>query len=526
MRRAPFVVLLAALLSPPRSAGATETVLYVPAAAHAPGASGSTWTTELSLFNPSRSEERVVWLRFLPRPGVSASAETPVRLAPRAGTLLADVVASLGASGGGALRLRSDGAFVASSRTFSSGSPACGTFGVGVPAFPGSAAVTAGVLAPLRGARVNVGLVNPGEAATRVRVSLRRATSTALLGEASVEVLALGSVQLDDVVATAAAGREEPIVIEVVSDRPVLAWATPIDGTSGDATFTLASVDAAAAAGPPAWEARFTLSPSEGWTWRVEDGLRASGGAGVPRVVALPDGRLRLYTPAMDGMRSATSGDGFTFVPDPGTRGRMGDVAVIYLRDGGWRFLWPEGSPGSYVLKSAVSADGLTFTMETGDRLRPGPQDAGFIQVPHAVRLGDGRWLLYYVVDWYGTGGSTRNNTRTALSTDEGLTWALEAGGEVTGRDSVDPDVVKVEGGGYRLYYKNYESFRAADSVDGKLFPDSGVAGRQVLEARERFDPTIVKLPNGTVRMLFGMPGGVGSAVATDTATTASPDGP
>lgn len=531
MRSTSYAVLLAALTLASPAALAAEDVLFVPAAAQSAGAAGSTWTTELSLFNPSRTEGRQIWIRFLPRPDGTSPEETLVRLGPRAGTLLPDVVATLGTSGGGALRLRADGPLVASSRTFSSGSAACGTFGVGVPAVAASAAVTAGVFAPLHGARVNVGLVNPDETASaRVHVSLRSGSSAVLLGETTVDVPALGSAQIDDVLkAWAPAHASEPVVVEVSSERAVLAWATPIDGTSGDATFTVASPDAAAVPEEPGWEARFTLAPSEGWTWRIEDGLRLGGGSGVPRVIALPDGRLRLFTPGQGGMRSATSADGFTFVPDPGTRGQMGDVAVVYLRAGGWRFLWPDGAPGSHVLKSAVSTDGLTFTTEAGDRMRPGPQDAGILQVPHAVRLADGRWRLYYVADWYGTGGAVnRNNTRTALSTDEGLTWTPEAGGEATGRDSVDPDVVKVTGGAFRLYYKSYESFRAAESADGRLFPASGVPGRQVLEARERFDPTIVKLRDGTVRMFFGMPGGVGSAVATDTApaagSPASPD--
>ncbi len=525
------VLLATALTLASPAALAVETVLFVPAAARSAGAAGSTWTTELALFNPSRTEERQVWVRFLPRPGGTSPAETPVRLAPRAGTLLPDVVASLGTSGGGALRLRADGPLVATSRTFNSGNAACGTFGVGVPAVPASAAVTAGVFAPLHGARVNVGLVNPSETASaRVHVSLRSASSAVLLGETTVDVPALGSAQIDDVLgAWAPAHASDPVVVEVSSEPAVLAWATPIDGTSGDATFTVASPDTAADPEEPGWEARFTLAPSEGWTWRVEDGLRLGGGSGVPRVIALPDGRLRLFTPGQGGMRSATSADGFTFAPDPGTRGQMGDIAVVYLRAGGWRFLWPDGAPGSHVLKSAVSTDGLAFTIEAGERMRPGPQDAGILQVPHAVRLADGRWRLYYVADWYGTGGAVnRNNTRTAVSTDEGLTWTLEAGeagSEATGRDSVDPDVVKVTGGAFRLYYKSYESFRAAESEDGRLFPASGVAGRQVLEARERFDPTVVKLRDGTVRMFFGMPGGVGSAVATDTAPApASPD--
>ncbi len=519
----PTLRFLCVLLFWAATARGVETLAYIPAAAHAAGAAGSLWTTEVALFNPSRTEERQIGILFQPRPGQTAPAEFVVRLGPREAKTLADVVAALGTSGGGALRLRGDGPIVASSRTFNTGSPSCGSFGTGVPAIPESAAVTAGVFPPLRAARINVGLVSvrPGGTA-RARISLRSENGTTLLREAAVEVPALGSVQLDDVVSGLSA---EPVVIEVSADVPVLAWATPIDGTSGDGTFLLATADELEDEG---WEARFRIPVAQGLTWRVEDGFRATRTGftyGVPRVVALPDGHVRLFAPAMDGMRSATSTDGLTFVDDPGTRGRMSDVAVIYLESGGWRFLWSEGTQTSQFLKSAVSTDGLSFTMEPGERMRPGPQDAGLIQVPHAARLADGRWRLYYVADWQGAGGSVnRNNTRTALSTDEGLTWTLDAGSEATGRDTVDPDVVPLVGGGYRLYYKQGDAFRAADSTDGRIFPSSGTAGRQVLDARERYDPTIITFPDGTIRMYFGTPGGIGSAVATD--TVLSPPGP
>jgi hypothetical protein len=302
------------------------------------------------------------------------------------------------------------------------------------------------------------------------------------------------------------------------ADGPLFAWATVIDSASGDGSFFPGEPDPAQGAEPPAWQARFTLDPAEGLAWQVEPGFRwtAKTGGGIPRIVVLPDGRYRLYTPSAQGLQAATSTDGFTFVDEPGTYGPISDAAVIYLRDGGFRFLWPNGPNGSQALVSATSSDGLSFTHEPGERFRPAPQDAGFVQVPHAVLLTDGRWRLYYVADWFGAGGSPfPNNTRTAISSDEGLTWTAESN-TGTDRDTVDPDVVHLAGGGYRLYYKERESFRAADSADGVSFPSSGVSGRAVLDAASRFDPVVLKLPDGTVRMFYGTPGGIASAVATD----------
>lgn len=497
----------------------SETVLLVPAVAHAPGSAGTIWTTELALFNPSPTVPVRVTLRLLPRAG-APGAEGTVDVLPRRGVTLPDVVGSLGAEGGGALRLSADAPFTASSRTFNGGNPACGTFGVAVPAVPLSAAVTRGLLHGLSGDRVNAGLVNDGDTPVAAALRLLDASTGAVLGSSEQTVEGRSSLQVDDLRSTLAPSSPAttPLAVEVSAASPLLAWATPIDGVSGDGSFLLAVADPGASAAAGWWEAAFTLPLNAGWTFRVEEGLRYSGSAGVPRIVPLPDGRYRLYTPTPSGLKSATSTDGFTFVPDPGTRGPMSDCAVVTLASGGFRFLWPEGPNGSQVLRSATSPDGLVFTVEAGERFRPGTGDAGISQVPHAVRLADGRWRLSYVADWLGTGGAgPRNNTRTAISTDEGLTWTVE-NPAATAADSVDPDVVKVEDGSFRLYYKNYESFRAAASPDGFAYSSSGAAGRAVLDATERFDPAVIRFPDGTIRVYFGTPGGVGSAVATDTA--------
>lgn len=512
-------VTFALLWAAPGSSALSETVLVVPAAAHAVGAAGTLWTTELALFNPSPSASARISIRLLPRAG-APSAEGFVDVLPRRGVTLPDVVGSLGATGGGALRLSADTPFVASSRTFNGGSPACGTFGVAVPAVPLSAAVTSGLLHGLSGARVNAGFVNAGDAAVSVTLRLLDASSGALLGTSNQSVGGGTSLQVDDLLRSLApsAPATTPLAIEVSAASPLLAWATPIDGASGDGSFLLAVPDTGASAATAGWwESWFTLPLQSGWTFRAEDGLRYSGSTGVPRIVALPDGRVRLYTPTASGLKSATSTNGLTFVPDAGSRGQMSDCAVVYLAAGGYRFLWPEGPNGNLVLKSATSADGLTFTVETGERFRPGAGDAGISQVPHVIRLADGRWRLSYVADWFGAGGAgPRNNTRTAISTDEGLTWSVE-NPAATGVDTVDPDVVKVEDGSYRLYYKHHEAFRAATSPDGFAYASSGEAGRAVLDAADRFDPAVIRFPDGTIRVYFGTSGGVGSAVATDT---------
>lgn len=515
---------VALLLLAGRPLLATDVVLFVPAAAHAAGRSGSLWETELRLLNPGASD-LTVSVAFLPATRDNRDVEgTDVTLPARRGLLLPDVVArTLGGSGGGALRLRAPAPFLAASRTLNAGNPSAGLYGLSVPAVPPSAAVTRGLVHPLTNvsARTNAGFVNPGESLARASLELRDADDGATLATGEVEVPPLGFVQVDDVFASLGSSRASVAhaVLSFRADRPLLSWATVIDSVSGDGSWFAGEADPEPVDEPPAWQARFTLDPAEGLAWQVEPGFRwtaKTGGGGVPRVVVLQDGRYRLYSPSPQGLQAATSSDGYTFVDEPGTYGPISDAAVIYLRDGGFRFLWPSGPNGAQVLVSATSPDGLTFTPEPGERFRPAPRDAGFVQVPHAVLLPDGRWRLYYVADWFGAGGSPfPNSTRTAVSSDEGLTWTAESD-TGTGRDTVDPDVVPLAGEGYRLYYKERESFRTADSADGVSFPGSGVSGRAVLDAANRFDPTVLKLPDGTVRMFYGTPGGIASAVATD----------
>ena len=78
-----------------------------------------------------------------------------------------------------------------------------------------------------------------------------------------------------------------------------------------------------------------------------------------------------------------------------------------------------------------------------------------------------------------------------AIPPDGGPTGSVETPA-ATGIDSVDPDVVKVEDGSYRLYYKHHSAFRAATSPDGFAYPSSGEAGRTALGPPERFGPRLL----------------------------------
>jgi hypothetical protein len=495
----------------------------VPAAANAPGQAGAYWKTEVRVFNPSAENSVRVQMQFLSKafPEVPAPVRS-IDLRPRRVHVFSDVVSELGETGGGAILFTSESPLVITSRTYNSAQE--GAFGVGVPAVDPSSGLKRSVLTHLSGTareRTNVGFVNTGTRTARLALTLRDGLSGEVLGSLENSVGGSGFLQLNDVfsmvpvvAAPTAAG-----VLEIESSEPVIGFATLIENATGDASFFLAAEDSAAASSSDSWKAFFTVPKNRGWKWRIDAGARASGmGGGPSRVIVLPDGQYRLFYNGPGGLLSSTSSNGLDFVRDDGVRLPFGtDPAVIYLKAGGYRFLYSEGPQGSRVLKSAVSQDGLRFAQESGIRYRPAAQDAGFVEVPHTVKLADGRWRLYYVADWFGSGGSKNvNNTRSAVSSDEGLTWASDVGSELTGAQTVDPDVVHVEGGEFRLYYKKGNRFFGIASTDGTAFPQFSENSKEVLDAQDRFDPTVIVLPDGTIRMFFGTVGAIGSATATD----------
>ena len=62
-----------------------------------------------------------------------------------------------------------------------------------------------------------------------------------------------------------------------------------------------------------------SLSP-DGLTFTPEAGLRMPNGSGMPRIVSLPAGGVRLFYTSGNGIKSATSMDGLTFTDEPGFR--------------------------------------------------------------------------------------------------------------------------------------------------------------------------------------------------------------
>ena len=251
-------------------------------------------------------------------------------------------------------------------------------------------------------------------------------------------------------------------------------------------------------------------------------------GAVSPNVVPLPGGRYRMYytqlTPrpghpsgANDydnctaRILSAVSADGSSWTPEPGVRlsprdGGAGEFRVVSsdvvpIPGGGGRLrMYFECCPGTQeggsTIRSAVSDDGLDWKLEPGERL-----ESGSFNAPRLLHLDDGTCRLYC---------SDRNGgIASALSDDGGLTFRMEPGKRIEQELSYEaatafaPEVLRIDSGGYRMYYAGYsDRTRAyvltAASEDGLVWikePEPVVAPGSPLDRAKCSEMCVAELP-------------------------------
>ena len=172
-------------------------VLYVAGAAHAAGANGESWRTDLEIHNPNEAQATIV-VELLDMAFENlAPAQRTVMLEGGRTAVYEDVMVALfGRSGAGYLRVTTslDGLIV-SARTYND-TPS-GTFGQFIPQASRSQASTVSHFATLvqlanasgrdHGRRTNIGMINASDVPTRVDVRLY-AASGQLLATRSVEI--------------------------------------------------------------------------------------------------------------------------------------------------------------------------------------------------------------------------------------------------------------------------------------------------------------------------------------------------
>ena len=220
--------------------------------------------------------------------------------------------------------------------------------------------------------------------------------------------------------------------------------------------------------------------------WPARVGHTGVYGAVSPRVVVLPNGGYRLYYTqiiprpgfpagandyenASTRILSATSTDGVRWIPEAGVRlsppqGGAGEfrvvsseVAPVSDSDGQLRMYYEccrgsQSQPSS--IRSAISEDGgLAWTPEPGARLEA---SGCYYCAPRIILLEDGRCRLYC---YEGDKGIV-----SALSEDGGLTFRQESGlrvaqdGPYDGCSAFAPEILHIEGAGYRMYYAGYSA--------------------------------------------------------------------
>ena len=274
------------------------------------------------------------------------------------------------------------------------------------------------------------------------------------------------------------------------------------------------------------------VDPSPEAQWPAQAVRTGVCGSVCPRAVTLPGGGYRLYYTqilprpgfpagandyenATTRILSAISSDGSTWTPEPGVRlspeqGGAGEYRVVscdvvpMAEPAGRLRMYHECCSGPQLkpssIRSAVSDDGgLVWTPEPGVRLGAG----GRVYIsPRLVFLDDGRCRLYC--------GERGRGIVSALSEDGGFTFRLEPGLRI-GEDGADdvqvafaPEVLRIAGGGYRMYYALYSAPNRAhilsavsdDGLNWRKEAEPAVSPGGVWDAAKCSEMCVIRLPS------------------------------
>ena len=219
-------------------------LFLIPAAAHAPGAYGSNWRTDLVVCNGPLAPAEAHFYFMASGTDNAASVGRTVPVAADGCVGLSDAVAYLfNAQGAGALLVGSDVPLRVSSRTYNW--TEAGTYGQSIPAQTEPDLLGPGEQAWLIGLhgnatyRTNLGFASLSAEVTVVYLSLRDASGGGL-GNLTAEVPPYGYLQLDDIFGQAGAGAVSFGYATVASADPgarYAAYASVVDNRTGDAVF-------------------------------------------------------------------------------------------------------------------------------------------------------------------------------------------------------------------------------------------------------------------------------------------------
>jgi|GEM_PF-1425180 len=225
---------------------ATATTHFIPSVAHAPGAAGTQWRTDVTAVNRSGGSVSLTLL-FTNYDGTQTLTRTAT-LANGATVEWRDILVSLfgvsaSASTKGTLKVTASAPITLASRTYNQASS--GTYGQYYPAITDAAALTTGQLGVIpqlkknAAFRTNVGVLNPGAATVSVAVKLFNAAGAQVGSTKTFSVPAGRWTQQDDIFANAGAGNQDIAYATVEVQTPgarAWAYASVVDANTGDPT--------------------------------------------------------------------------------------------------------------------------------------------------------------------------------------------------------------------------------------------------------------------------------------------------
>ncbi|HEX8154014.1 MAG TPA: PKD domain-containing protein, partial [Thermoanaerobaculia bacterium] len=224
------------------AAAPTGGSLIVPAVGRAPGANGTFWRSDVTLFNPS-DERMLVAIRYLAAGADNRNVtSSSVSLSAHQTVVLEDILSAMGkTAGSGALEVAwtASAGPVVGSRTYTS-TEAGGTFGQSIDpiASYGSDVYVAGLRSDTS-FRSNVGFVNGGTDAMNVSVELLSSTGS-VIGSASFELKPKSQTQMSvaALFPSVDAASIGTFTLRATANAPKLfAYGSIVDNASGDPVF-------------------------------------------------------------------------------------------------------------------------------------------------------------------------------------------------------------------------------------------------------------------------------------------------
>jgi hypothetical protein len=205
----------------------------------------------------------------------------------------------------------------------------------------------------------------------------------------------------------------------------------------------------------------------------------------------------------------ATSRDGLSFATEDRVVLDRASVPEAVAEGDGARLYYVSGEPGHHGIWTARIA---------GGRVAPPTRvllDGAFVGDavdPDVVRLPDGRYRLYYFLGHFVTRPPVRSPIHpiySAISSD-GVGFTVE-GKAIEAEGVTDPSVVRLPDGAWLMALAQPHARRIliAAGRDGRTFAQTGTDLSGGI-------PELTALPDGSVRLFHNVPGGIGSSVSSD----------